>query len=78
MPDINALIEELKQTRDELKLKIHLGSKDLQDEWEELEKKFTKFSREAELEKSASEIGDAAGDLGGEIAKAYRRIREAL
>ena len=40
MIDIEAIAQELKTTRDEIKLKIHLGSKELQEEWDELEKKY--------------------------------------
>ena len=36
MADIEKMIAELKQKRDELALQIHLGSKEAQDEWEAL------------------------------------------
>ena len=37
------LLNEILELRDETRLKIHLGSKDLQDEWHELEEKWEKF-----------------------------------
>lgn len=78
MADIDKVIAELKQKRDELALQIHLGSKEAQDEWAELEKKWEEFSAEAKLEKSAGDIGDAVSALGGELKSAYDRIRKAM
>jgi len=43
MPDFARLIENLKRTRDENRLKIHLGSKEVQDEWSEIEQRWTPF-----------------------------------
>jgi len=78
MPDINALMDELKQTRDEVKLKIHLGSKELQDEWSELEGKCDAFEAKARLGESAEDISEATSLLGEELAKAFKKIRSAL
>lgn len=78
MTDINKIIGELKQTHDELKLQVHLGSKEVQDEWAELEKKWTTFESKAKLGESMGDIGDAAGKLGGELADAFRKIKAAL
>lgn len=71
MADMEKIVGDLKQTRDELKLKIHLGNKDLQDEWDVLEGKWTEFEREAKLSESVESIGD-------ELADAYRKIKAAL
>lgn len=78
MPDMDKLLDDLKQKRDELRLQIHLGSKEAQDEWEELESKWEKFAADAKLDKSASEIGDAASKLGSELMSAYDRIKKAI
>lgn len=78
MADVEKMIAELKQRRDELALQIHLGSKEAQDEWDALEKKWEKFSAEAKLEQSAGDIGDAASALGDELKSAYDRIRKAM
>ena len=72
------LAHKLKQTRDELALKIHLGSKDAQDEWAELEQKLDKFAREAKLEASAEAISTSAKATADEIAKAYDHLKKAL
>ena len=50
MSKIQDTIDDLKRRRDELALQIHLGSKDAQDEWAELEQKWKKFQTDAELE----------------------------
>ena len=78
MSDFEDLIDELKQKRDELRLKIHLGSKEAQDEWEELEKKMQEFSSRAELGKTGEGLGEAFGQLGQELKRGYQRIRDAI
>ena len=78
MADVDKVMAALKQKRDELALQIHLGSKEAQEEWEALEKKWDEFSAEARLEKSAGGIGAAASALGDELKSAYERIKKAL
>lgn len=78
MPDFSNLIEDLKRTRDEIKLKIHLGSKDLQTEWSEIEKRWEDFERKADLDRSAKDVGDALQILGSELRDAFQRLRKAL
>ena len=78
MPDFAGLVEELKQTRDEIKLKIHLGSKDIQDEWSELEQRWRSFENRAELDKSARDVGDAVKILASELKDAFAKVRKAL
>lgn len=78
MPDFTKLFEDLKRTRDEIKLKIHLGSKDVQDEWNELEKRWSTFEGKAELDRSTRDVGDAVKILGSELKDAFQRIRKAL
>ena len=71
MAEIDEIIEDLKQTRDEIRVKINLASKEVKDEWEELEEKMEDFSgkakqfaEDAELKKTGAGIGDALGQLG--------------
>lgn len=78
MADLDELLEDLKQKRDELRVQMHLASKEAQDEWEELESKMKDFSRRAEIEKTGEGLGKALGDLGNEIKLGYRRLREAI
>ena len=85
MTDISELLEELKQKRDEARVQIHLASKEIKEEWDELEEKMEdfsgkakKFAKDAELKKTGSGIGDALGQLGGELKRGYERIRDAV
>lgn len=78
MADAEKWAEDLKQLRDEIRLKLHLASKDLQDEWDELEDKWNRFEAEANLSQSAEDIGEALSKLGEELTNAYKRIRDAL
>jgi hypothetical protein len=78
MPDLTKTYEDAKRTRDEIALKIHLGSRDLQDEWERLEKRWKEFEAKAQLDRSAKDLGAAGEMLGSELKNAYARIRQAL
>ena len=78
MPDINKMAEDLKQNYDEIKLKVHLGSKEAQDEWTELQDRWNHFESQANLKKSKEDLGDAFEILGSELKDAFNRIRKAL
>ena len=85
MTDFDDIIEELKQKRDELRVQIHLASKDVKDEWADLEEKMEEFSGkakqfsdDAKLKETGEGIGAALGQLGGELKCGYERIRDAL
>lgn len=78
MPDLDDVIDDLKQTRDELRLKIHLASMEVQEEWNELEKKTEHFKAEAKLGQTGDEVGKALGDLGHELKKGYDRLKDAV
>ncbi|MFC3118101.1 hypothetical protein [Jhaorihella thermophila] len=76
MSDLDDWLETLKQMRDEARLQLHLGTKEAQEEWEELMKEWVKFAREAQLEKSAEEVGEAARELGLRLKAAFDRMRK--
>jgi chromosome segregation ATPase len=78
MSEYDDLVAELKQKRDELRLKMHLASKDAQAEWQDLEKKMQEFSSRAELDKTSEGIGDALGKIGEELKLGYKRLRDAI
>ena len=78
MSEFDDLVDDLKQKRDELRLKIHLASREAQDEWEELEERMKEFSSRAELGKTSEGLGDALGKLGEELKLGYQRIRNAI
>ena len=78
MSDLQKLSDDLKRTRDELRLKIHLGSMEAQDEWTELEKRWKSFREKAQLDRTAGEVGSTVKQLGLDLKTAYDRIRKAL
>lgn len=85
MSDFDDLVDDLKQKRDELRVQIHLASKEVKDEWEELEEKMQefsskarKFSDDANLKKTGEGLGEALAGVGHEIKLGYDRIKKAL
>ena len=53
MATIDDVVQDLKTRRDELKLRIHLGSKEAQEEWHRLEERWSEFTTKARVEESA-------------------------
>ena len=78
MPEFTKLVDDLKRTRDEIRLQIHLGSKELQEEWAEIESRWSTFESKAELDKSVKDVNDAVKILGAELHEALTRVRKAL
>ena len=85
MTDIDDLIEDLKKTRDEIRVQMHLASMEVQEEWQELEKKMEDFSGKAQrfaddakLKETGSELGGALAQVGRELKTGFDRIRDAL
>lgn len=78
MPEFTKLVEDLKRTRDEIRLQIHLASKELQEEWAEIESRWSAFESKAELDKSAKDVNDAVKILGAELKEALTKVRKAL
>ena len=78
MSDFDELIADLKQKRDELRVQMHLASREVQDEWQELEGKMNEFAARAELDKTGEGLGEAFRSLGQELKQGYERIRDAI
>ena len=85
MTDLDDVLEQLKQKRDEARVQMHLASKEVVDEWDELEGKMEEFASkakqfasDAKLKETGSGLGEALGLLGDELKSGYERIREAL
>jgi vacuolar-type H+-ATPase subunit D/Vma8 len=78
MSEFDDLISELKQKRDELRVQIHLATKEAQDEWQELDEKMDDFVSRADLGRTGEGIGDALEKLGDELKLGYERIRDAI
>jgi len=84
------LVETLEKQRDQIKLKIHLGSMEARQEWEHLENKLQQLKiRQDDIKDKADHIGEEVGaagkkikeatkDLGKEIKAGYERLRELL
>lgn len=78
MVDTEKLTQDLQTARDELMLKVHLASKDIKDEWDELEAKYAEIVEEMKLDETAEGLGSAGDLLLDEIKKGYERIKAAL
>ena len=85
MADFDDMLEDLKQKRDELRVQMNLASREVKEEWDELEEKMEEFSAkakklaaDAKLKETGSGLGDALGQLGHEIKLGYERIRDAV
>ncbi len=80
---LQELVSSLKQQRDELALKMHLGQDELKAEWDELNEKLFQLTKRFEpLKDAASEGGEdvwqALKLLGEEIKTGFDRIRKTL
>jgi len=80
---LEELLAQLRQERDELRVRAHLLKAELKQEWDEVERKWDQVEFRLgkvgdSARESAGEIGAATDQLGEEIANAYRRIRDAL
>ena len=80
---VSELISDLKQQRDHLRLKIHLGGEELKDEFEKLDDKLSQLNHRFDPLKDAA--GETAEDLwdslklvGSEIKNGFVRIRKSL
>ncbi|NOD48489.1 MULTISPECIES: hypothetical protein [Ruegeria] len=78
MADIAKWMDDLKQTRDELRLQLHLGAKEAEDEWESLMRDWDSFLSKSQFEKSEDEVGEAARELGLKMKAAYERMKKAV
>ncbi|MCA9133724.1 MAG: hypothetical protein KDA45_11240 [Planctomycetales bacterium] len=77
------LLRGLRHERDELKLQIHLGRKELQDEWQQLDDKLDALNHQYEplkgaVEESATGVWESLLLVGSEIRDGFQRIRQAL
>ena len=80
---IAELISSLKQQRDELALKIHLGKQEAKDEWERVTAKLDELTKDYEpvksaVEETAGNVFDAMKLVAGEVQEGFQRIRKAL
>jgi CBS domain-containing protein len=76
-------LEELRRVRDELRVRIHLGRKDAQDRWEQLERRMGELEAHAKraaqrTEAPLHELGEATRHLIDELRNGYRDLRKLL
>jgi hypothetical protein len=88
---LDDIFSAIKQQRDELKLKMHLGKADAKDEWEKLERKWQEVGERAEpltgaVKESAETVGEQAKNVAGaasevvarELKDGYEKLRKLL
>lgn len=78
--DFEKLRQDLRQSRDEIQLKIHLASLDIKEEWNDAQIKLENL--ELKMEQLSNEAKDAGEELlgtiksiGAEIDAAFKRIK---
>ena len=81
--DIETLVESLRQQRDALKVQLHLGKAEAQEEWAELEKKLEHLRAKTravgnETHEVSQDVFAAAKLMAEEIKRGYERIRKRL
>ena len=80
---IDELVEELKEERDKLRVRVHLAKMEADEEWEELEEKFDKLELKAKAigkatAESAEDVTEAVKLLGTEIKDGFKHIASQL
>lgn len=80
---IKELISSLKQQRDELRLKMHLGNEEAKEQWEKLEEKFQQLTSDYEplktaVDETAEDVWESLKLVAGEIKTGFNRIRKSL
>lgn len=81
--DLQKLWEQVKTSRDELRVQAHLAKAEMQDLWNDLEDKWKQFEPKAKqvgeaTAEASKEVAGAAKELGKEILAGYDRIRKSL
>lgn len=81
--NLQKLLAELKQERDEIALRIHLAKAEARDEWQKLETKWEKLNEDYQpvkdaLGESAKEVAASLKIVGEELKKGFERVRKSL
>jgi hypothetical protein len=81
--EVDKLLAQAKQERDEILLKAHLFQADVKDEWHKVDKQWEHFKSKAgqvskEAKGASDDVSAAAKLLGEEIIKSFQRIRKTL
>ena len=80
---IDEMLEDLKQERDELQVRLHLAKLETSEEWQKLEAKMGKFESKAKqlgsvTAEASKDMGRAAKLLGEEIRDGFKKIARTL
>ena len=77
--NLDELVADLKQKRDELRVQMNLGSRELRDEveeeWAEFQHKLRNFDTKAELEEVREEISEELAELADELKEGFERLK---
>ncbi|MCC6765972.1 MAG: hypothetical protein IT293_15040 [Deltaproteobacteria bacterium] len=81
--DLGAIVEDLKQQRDEIRVRMHLAKADARDEFERLEHEWEHVRAKLgvigeEAGKAAVEVGAALQLAVDELRHGYQKVRELL
>jgi SMC interacting uncharacterized protein involved in chromosome segregation len=76
-------LEDLRVTRDELRVRMHLGKLDAQDQWENVEKQWQHVESKLKLagetgREIAEDIGEATSLAVEEMKEGYAKLRKLL
>lgn len=69
---IEEMLDDLRQQRDEMRVKLNLAKLEVSEEWEKLESKLVK------LEAKAKELGGATADASKDVGAAARLLAEEI
>lgn len=78
MVDYATLVEQIKQKKDQLRLRIHLGSMEAKREWERLEAKWRQVAAEAGLRETSRDVQQGLRALAEELRKGYEKLEAAV
>jgi hypothetical protein len=81
--DMSETVERLRKERDQLRVKVHLASMEVRDEWEELEEIWEQFTAKnrhfyKEVEPALGDVRAALSQLAEELKAGYQKIRDSL
>lgn len=80
---VENLVSELKQQRDEIKLKVHLAEMDLKDEWAQLEEKFYQMTSDYDplkraVAETSEDVWKSLEQVALELKDGFKRVWKAL
>jgi SMC interacting uncharacterized protein involved in chromosome segregation len=76
-------LEDLRTTRDELRVRVHLGKMDAQEQWEQVEKQWQHVESKLKVvgeagREIAEDVGEATNIAIEEIKEGYLKLRKLL